>query len=149
MFQQNQGLDHPVQGILQRNEKYLRLKTMLNHSGHELYCYLLLHPNYGGFQRQPDLVYNELLPFKEGLQIFKLNGIIDAKEFDSILYPDSQETYLRECSLNLLHVLCNVCIKDFPDVDTLPSVDDEELQHSSLEIMAIGIEVIAYLFIYS
>jgi len=112
--------DHTAVGIIQGNEKFLRIKTLLNHAGYELYCKLFLDTNYGGFSRQPDLIYKELLEHRSTVESLKTKGDITEGDFICI-FPPSEETYLRECSLSLLHKLCQVCVKNFPAQKTQPN----------------------------
>jgi len=109
-------------GFVQSNEKYLRLRTLINHTCYEVYCKLFLDPNYGGFSRQPDTIYRELSAHREAVETLRNNGEISEADFLAV-YPPSEETYLRECSLPLLHKLCQVCVKTFPRV--VGEVDEE------------------------
>jgi len=110
-------MDHKAIGIVQANEKYLRIRTLVNHACYELYCKLFLDPNYGGFSRQPDVIYKELLQHRSAVESLKNKGDINEGEFLAI-FPPSEETFLRECSLSLLHKLCQVCVKNFPRIMT-------------------------------
>lgn len=107
--------DHKAVGIIQGNDRFLRVKTLINHAGYELYCKLFLDSNYGGFSRQPDTIYKELMEYKTAVENLKSKGDINEGDFLTI-YPPSEETYLRECSLSLLHKLCQVCVKNFPAI---------------------------------
>jgi len=115
------SLDHKTIGFVQSNEKFLRLRTLINHACYELYCKLFLDPNYGGFSRQPDIIYRELSLHRESVESLMNNGDISEADFLAI-YPPSEETYLRECSLKLLHKLCEVCVKTFPKI----AINEEE-----------------------
>jgi len=107
--------DHKAIGFVQSNEKYLRLRTLINHACYELYCKLFLDSNYGGFSRQPDIIYRELSQYRESVESLKNKGDISEADFLSV-FPPSEETYLRECSLSLLHKLSQVCVKTFPRI---------------------------------
>jgi len=119
-------------GFVQSNDKYLRLRTLINHTCYELYCKLFLDPNYGGFSRQPDIIYRELSQHRESVETLKNNGEISESDFLAI-YPPSEETYLRECSLGLLHKLCQVCVKTFPRImhgEDEAEIGPEERNHA-------------------
>lgn len=113
--------DHSSVGIIQSNESFLRIKTLLNHAGYELYCKLFLDTNYGSFSRQPDVIYNELMEYKSAVDSLKQKAEITEADFLCI-FPPSEETYLRECSLSVLHKLCQVCVRKFPSVRNNRSV---------------------------
>lgn len=99
--------------IIQKNEAYLRLKTVLYYSGHTIYGQLLVGEKDIGFSPQPEIIYKELLPYKPQLEKLLKKNEINEEEFIS-LFPSSEKTYLRECNLKVLHKVLEVCLKNNP-----------------------------------
>ena len=100
-------------GILQINEKYLRLATLINHAGLELYYQMFHDTLYGGFSTDPQQLYKQLKTHEVELQALRHDGQITEEQF-RMLFPPSMETFSHEFDISLYHILAQHCMENFP-----------------------------------
>ncbi|XP_065644285.1 uncharacterized protein LOC100212135 isoform X3 [Hydra vulgaris] len=101
-------------GCIQRNDKYIRLKTLVHYVSLDLYYNLFHNPQYGGFPTKKTELYKSLKKFENKLRHSQETSIT---ENDWVkLFPENKKSNSLEFTIELFQFLIKNCVSRFPEI---------------------------------
>lgn len=115
-------------GIVQTNDNFLRLMTLLNHTELELYYKIFHDPQFGAFPTEPEKLYKELEKYEARIKTMLEEKQINQVEY-KLAFPDSHATYSQAFTTNLFYALSKECVEKIPQIDVALDDDDDGLKN--------------------